>query len=90
MTIDKRLLEILRCPASGQSLVALSSAQIDAVNRAISDGSATPADPHSAKDPLRQGLATVSLDRVYRVEDGIPVMLASESFIFPTPLSLDR
>ena len=83
MTLDTRLLEILRCPASGQSLGLMTSAQLESVNRAIAQGQAQNADRGTAPQPLRAGLITAAQDRCYRVEDGIPVLLASESILLP-------
>ncbi len=79
MTLDKRLLEILRCPASGQALHPLTPSQLDDVNRAIAAGTARRGDGEPASAPLHAGLRTAATDRIYRVDDGIPVMLVSES-----------
>ena len=79
MTLDKRLLEILRCPASGQPLHPLTSPQLDAVNRAIAAGTARRGDGTPATIALDAGLRTAASDRIYRIDDGIPVMLVSES-----------
>jgi uncharacterized protein YbaR (Trm112 family) len=85
MTLDTRLLEILRCPASGQVLALMAPAQIESLNRAISQGQARCGDGTLAQRPLRHGLATTSQDRFYRVEDSIPVLLASESITVVPP-----
>lgn len=79
MTLDKRLLEILRCPVSGQSLHPLTPSQLDAVNRAIASGTAKRGDGEPATAPLHAGLRTATANRIYRIDDGIPVMLVSES-----------
>lgn len=83
MTLDTRLLEILRCPASGQSLGLMTSAQLESLNRAIAQGQAQHPEGITATQPLRAGLITAAQDRCYRVEDGIPVLLASESILLP-------
>lgn len=79
--MDKRLLQILRCPASGQTLAPMTAAQIESLNQAIAQGRSqvdgvTPA-------PFKQGLMTANQDRAYRVEDGIAVLLVSESIVLP-------
>ena len=79
MTLDTRLLDILRCPASGQRLDLMTPAQLARANRAIAEGDALPA----SSVALREGLITAASDRIYRIEDGIPVMLVSESIQVP-------
>ena len=79
MTLDKRLLEILRCPASGQTLHPLTPSQLDAINRAIAAGKAQRGDGAPSTVALDAGLRTAASDRIYRIDDGIPVMLVSES-----------
>lgn len=79
MILDKRLLEILRCPASGQSLHPLTPSQLETVNRAIAAGTARRGDGEPATNPLHAGLRTAASDRIYRIDDGIAVMLVSES-----------
>lgn len=83
MTLDKRLLEILRCPASGQALHLLSAPQLDTINRNIAAGSVKRSDGTLVTDALHAGLRTTAADRVYRIDEGIPVMLVSESI--PSP-----
>lgn len=78
MTVEKRLLEILRCPVSGQSLTLLNGKQLEEINQAIAEGRARRSDGEIA-ERLEAGLATASFDRIYRLQDGIPVMLASEA-----------
>lgn len=77
MTLDKRLLEILRCPASGEALHLATSTQLDALNRAIATGAVQRGDGTAAV-PLDTALRTAS-NRFYRIDDGIPVMLVPES-----------
>lgn len=80
MTLDKRLLEILRCPASGEALQPATSAQLASINRAIAAGAALRGDGTPASTALDAALCTTS-GRVYRIDDGIPVMLVSESIL---------
>jgi uncharacterized protein YbaR (Trm112 family) len=84
MAIDPRLVEILRCPASGQTLIELDPTRLAAVNRAIAAGQARRDDGSVARDVLRAGLITMNADRVYRVAEGIPVMLACEALTLPS------
>lgn len=77
--MDQRLLSLLRCPASQATLRPLRRDELDALNRAIAAGSATLADGQSWRTPLQAALITEDRVRVYRIEDGIPVMLADQA-----------
>ena len=79
MTLDKRLLEILRCPASGQALNPMTSAQLQRLNLAIREGTVFDAEGGVIDVTLNDALLTRNMDRIYRIDDGIPVMLVSES-----------
>lgn len=80
--MNKRLLELLRCPVSGQTLAPLSPAQHEALKRALEEGRARCPEGQPCTAP-KQGLTTPAFDRVYRIEDGIPVLLASEAIELP-------
>lgn len=80
--MDKRLLQILRCPVSGQTLTPMTATQIESINQAIAQGR-TQADG-ATPPPFRQGLMTANQDRAYRIEDGIPILLVSESIALGT------
>ncbi len=79
MSLDPRLLEILRCPASGQALKTASDSELDSLNRAIATGSVTREDGSRLSTPLAAALITVDGSRAYRIDEGIPVMLVPES-----------
>lgn len=79
MAIDQRLLNILRCPATGLPLAQLSSRQLEALNRVIADGSVRRDDGNPVAAALSAALITVDGERVYPIEDGIPVLLVSEA-----------
>ncbi|ANB19236.1 Trm112 family protein [Dokdonella koreensis] len=77
--MDSRLLDILRCPVSKGAVRALRRDELDALNRAIAaDGLAT-ADGQVRRQPLQAGLLAADGQRVYRIDDGIPVMLADQA-----------
>ncbi|MDC1072162.1 Trm112 family protein [Gammaproteobacteria bacterium] len=79
MPIDRKLLEILCCPATKQSLVVMSSDELSAINLKIAAGEITNAGQKIVAQPLEEGLITQNRLRIYRVDDGIPVMLEAES-----------
>lgn len=78
--MDKRLLDILCCPATKQPLRPLTRAELDALNRAIAGGGARTT-TQAVGAALAAGLITVDGKRVYRIEDDIPVMLADEAIM---------
>lgn len=77
--MDRKLLDILCCPATRQSLALLDSQGLDALNRAIAAGGVKRADDSVQAEPLREALLTRDRKTVYRVDDGIPVLLAEEA-----------
>ena len=77
--MDRKLLDILCCPSTRQSLAMLDSQGLDALNRAIAAGGIVRADGSPQADAVREALLTRDRKTVYRVEDGIPVLLAEEA-----------
>ena len=79
MPIDPKLLDILCCPVSKQPVFPLSEEKLATVNAAIAAGQVTQADDTVVETPLSDGLITKNKQRIYRIDDGIPVMLEEES-----------
>ncbi|QDW66149.1 Trm112 family protein [Luteimonas granuli] len=77
--MDRKLLDILVCPASRQPLALLEPAGLEALNRAIAAGGVRRADDSPQSTPLHEALVTRDRRTVYRVDDGIPVLLAEEA-----------
>jgi uncharacterized protein YbaR (Trm112 family) len=77
--MDRKLLDILVCPATRQSLALLETAGLDALNRAIAGGGLLRGDQSPQAEPLREALVTQDRRTVYRIDDGIPVLLAEEA-----------
>jgi uncharacterized protein YbaR (Trm112 family) len=76
--MDRKLLDILVCPASRQPLALLDKSGLDALNRAIAAGAVHRVDDSPQADTLREGLVTRDRKLVYRIDDGIPVLLVEE------------
>jgi len=76
--MDRKLLDILVCPASRQPLAMLEAAGLDALNRAIAAGGIRRNDEGPQADALREALVTRDRRTVYRVDDGIPVLLVED------------
>jgi uncharacterized protein YbaR (Trm112 family) len=78
MPVDKRLLEILCCPVSKTPVVPASKNQLAALNAAIAKGGALNVAGGTLEAPVGEALITTDGKVLYRVEDGIPVMLPEE------------
>ena len=77
--MDRKLLDILCCPASKQPLALLAADDLEHINRAITGGGVVRSDGSAQDQPLKEGLVTRDRRTVYRVDDGIPVLLADEA-----------
>jgi len=76
--MDRKLLDILACPATRQPLALLEARGLELLNAAIRAGTLARADGSPQTDPLREALVTRDRKLVYRIDDGIPVLLAEE------------
>jgi uncharacterized protein YbaR (Trm112 family) len=77
--MDRKLLDILACPASRQPLSLLERRGLAALNAAIADGTIRREDGSPQVEPLHEALVTRDRKRAYRIDDGIPVLLVEES-----------
>lgn len=76
--MDRKLLDILACPATRQPLAMLETRGLEALNQAIRGGGIRRVDDSPQSEPLREALVTRDRKRVYRIDDGIPVLLVEE------------
>ena len=76
--MDKRLLDILCCPVSKTPLRPLGRSQLDALNQAIDAGQVDTVAGVNVRERITEALITTDQKLIYRVEDGIPVMLPEE------------
>jgi uncharacterized protein YbaR (Trm112 family) len=77
--MDKRLLNILRCPITHKGLTVARSDLLGRINAAIADGRLRNSDGEPLTRPLEEALVTDDGNVVYPVDDGIPVLLERES-----------
>ena len=77
--MDRKLLDILACPATRQPLALLDKAGLEALNQAISGGDVRRVDDGAQSEPLREALVTRDRKLAYRIDDGIPVLLVEEA-----------
>ena len=77
--MDRKLLDLIVCPATRLPLSLLEPAGLQALNAAISAGGVTRGDGSAQTETVREALVTRDRKLVYRIDDGIPVLLAEES-----------
>jgi uncharacterized protein YbaR (Trm112 family) len=78
MGIDQRLIDLLCCPVSKVPVAALATRQLEYINREIAGGGVRTVAGAAVAGALSAGLVTTDGKVVYRVDDGIPVMLPEE------------
>ena len=76
--MDRKLLDLLVCPASRQPLSLLDRTGLDALNAAIAGGGLQRIDGQAQSTAIDEALVTRDRRTVYRVDDGIPVLLVDE------------
>jgi uncharacterized protein YbaR (Trm112 family) len=76
--MDRKLLDILVCPASRQPLALLDKPGLVALNQAIEAGDIRRVDGGAQTEVLHDALLTRDRKTVYRIDDGIPVLLVDE------------
>ena len=76
--MDRKLLDLLVCPATRQPLALLDKPGLEALNRAIATGGLQRSDDAPQTEPVREALITRDRKTIYRVDDGIPVLLIEE------------
>lgn len=77
--MDRKLLDLLVCPNTRQPLALLDSRGLEALNQAIAGGGLRRADGEAQTEAMREALVTRDRKLAYRVDDGIPVLLAEEA-----------
>lgn len=77
--MDRKLLDILACPATREPLAPLEARGRDVLNAAIAAGGVHRVDGTPQVAPLAEALVTRDRKLVYRIEDGIPVLLVEDA-----------
>ena len=88
--MDRKLLDILCCPVTKQPLALLDTAELEALNAAIAAGDVQRQDGSAQVEPIREGLVTRDHQTLYRIDDGIPVLLADEAIATATIAGFPR
>ncbi len=77
--MDKKLLHILCCPITKRHLEPLSGHELKTLNQRIAEGRARYMDDSPVEESVEEALITDNRSRIYRVDDGIPIMLEERS-----------
>lgn len=78
MSVDKHLLEILVCPVTKTPVKVLGKDKLAILNREVERGAISYVDGSPVDGPLEEALITEDGRTLYRVTDGIPVMLEEQ------------
>ncbi len=76
--MDKRLLDILCCPVSKTPLRPMSRTELEALNSAIGARKVMTVAGVAVTERVTEALITTDRKVIYRIDDGIPVMLPEE------------
>lgn len=79
MIITPDILQILRCPAGGGSLVLADRQLIDQVNEAIRTGVARDQLDARVDEPIDAGMINTVGDRLYPIRDSITTLIADDA-----------
>jgi uncharacterized protein YbaR (Trm112 family) len=77
--MDRKLLDLLACPTTRQPLRPIDARTLHDLNAAIATGAVKRGDGRDQSVAVDAALITADGRLAYRVDDGIPVLLAEES-----------
>lgn len=78
MPVDGKLLEILCCPVTKVPVKLLPKSKLQIVNEQIATGAVKHPDGRVIEAAMDEALITETGTTIYRVDDGIPIMLEEE------------
>jgi len=78
MSIDPKLLHILRCPVTTQKLKAASDKEIELLNQLVTNQSLQHLDGSTVSESISTALVTENRQTIYKIANGIPVMLEDQ------------
>lgn len=76
--MDQELLKILCCPQTKVPVELLAAGDLEKLNRAITANRVKQVDGATVKKPVTEALITRDRKTIYRVDDGIPIMLIEQ------------
>jgi uncharacterized protein YbaR (Trm112 family) len=78
MPINRELLSVLVCPVTKLPVSMLDAEKLDLLNRLVSEGKIHTMDGNALESPLSEALITNNGNMIYRIDDGIPIMLEDQ------------
>ena len=75
MPVSEKLIEILMCPRTKQSLRNLEHDIVERINKEIEKGEVKYHDGSPVEDALDEALITEDRKVIYRVDQGIPILM---------------
>jgi uncharacterized protein YbaR (Trm112 family) len=78
MPVSERLIEIIICPRTKQNLKNLSPERVASLNQQIEQGRVKFYDQSTVGDKLDEALITEDEKVIYRVDEGIPVLMVDK------------
>ena len=75
MPVSEKLIEILQCPRTKQNLKNLETDKVERINQEIEKGNVNYYDGSPVEDKLDEALITEDRKVIYRVDEGIPVLM---------------
>jgi uncharacterized protein YbaR (Trm112 family) len=84
--IDPKLLELIRCPVDGQTLVEAGDSVVVAINEQIARRELRDASDGIVEEPVDGILITMDGSRGHAIRGGIPTLIPGESFSVPERL----
>ncbi len=79
MIITPNILQMLRCPADGGSLVLADRQLVDQVNAAIRNGTARDQLDARIDEPIDAGVVNAAGDRLYPIRNNITTLIADNA-----------
>ncbi len=78
---DRDIVGLLACPACHRPLQPLPDVRLAALNRLIETGEARYVDGEVISEPVEAALITDNDTLIYRIDDGIPVLLTERGIV---------
>lgn len=76
--MDQEFLQALRCPKTQSPLELMTAEELTSLNHSIREGKVKHVDGTVVKKPLTEALFTSDHKTVYRVDDGIPILVIEQ------------
>jgi uncharacterized protein YbaR (Trm112 family) len=83
MNMPREFIDMLVCPVTRRRLRPMDADTLAVLNRAIGQGAVRLADGRPVPVPVEEALIDDGGGRIYRAENGIPILLEEEALVRP-------